>query len=86
MILLMDNAPAHSDVETLKAENFTYIFMPPNPTAILQPMEQGMIESMKRRCRKQLLSKLLFEEDDDEEEAACSIVQFWKALTLAGKH
>ncbi|GBN22531.1 hypothetical protein AVEN_110580-1 [Araneus ventricosus] len=37
---------------------------------------------MKRHYRKQLLSKLLFEGDDDEEEAACSIVQFWKALTL----
>ncbi|GBM31245.1 hypothetical protein AVEN_223443-1 [Araneus ventricosus] len=45
-------------------------------------MDQGVIESMKRRCRKQLLSKLLFEGDNDEEEAACSIFQFWKALTL----
>ncbi|GBL73977.1 Jerky -like [Araneus ventricosus] len=40
-LLLMDNAPAHSDVETLKAENITSIFMPPNTTAILQPMDQG---------------------------------------------
>ncbi|GBM66214.1 hypothetical protein AVEN_27903-1 [Araneus ventricosus] len=45
-------------------------------------MDQGVIESMKRRYRKQLLSKLLSEGDDDQEEAACSIVQFWKALTL----
>ncbi|GBM86661.1 Jerky -like [Araneus ventricosus] len=81
-ILLTDNALAHPDVETLKAENITCIFLPPNTTAILQPMDQGVIESMKRRYRKQLLSKFLFEGDDDEEEAACSIVQFWKALTL----
>ncbi|GBM06802.1 Jerky -like [Araneus ventricosus] len=45
-------------------------------------MDQGVIESMKRRCRNQLLNKLLFEGDDDEEETACFIVQFWKALTL----
>ncbi|GBL96515.1 hypothetical protein AVEN_229955-1 [Araneus ventricosus] len=45
-------------------------------------MDQGVIESMKRRYRKQLLSKLLFEGDDDEEEAICPIVKFWKALTL----
>ncbi|GBM47298.1 hypothetical protein AVEN_172241-1 [Araneus ventricosus] len=45
-------------------------------------MDQGVIEFMKRRYRKQLLSKLLFEGDDDEEEAAGSIAQFWKALTL----
>ncbi|GBL87080.1 Jerky -like [Araneus ventricosus] len=81
-ILLMVNAPAHLDVETRKVENITYIFMPPNTTAILQPMDQGVIESMERRYRKQLLSKLLFGGDGDEEEAARSIVQFWKALTL----
>ncbi|GBM31536.1 hypothetical protein AVEN_247234-1 [Araneus ventricosus] len=73
----MDNAPAYPDVE-----NITCIFIPRNKTAILKPMDQGVIESMKRRYRKQLLSKLLFEGVDDEEEAACSIVQFWKALTL----
>ncbi|GBN83483.1 Jerky -like [Araneus ventricosus] len=81
-VLLMDNAPAHPDVETLKAENITCKFMPPNTTAILQPMDKGIIESMKRCYRKQLLSKLPFEGDDDAEEAACSILQFWKALTL----
>ncbi|GBL77914.1 Jerky -like [Araneus ventricosus] len=51
-ILLMDNAPAHRDAETLKAENITCIFIPPNTTSILQPMDQGVIESMKRRYRK----------------------------------
>ncbi|GBM70485.1 Jerky -like [Araneus ventricosus] len=81
-ILLMDNAPAHQDVETIKAENFTCIFVPPHTTAILQSMDQGVIESMKRSYRKQLESKLLFEVDGDEEEVACSIGQFWKALTL----
>ncbi|GBL89465.1 hypothetical protein AVEN_87812-1 [Araneus ventricosus] len=69
----MDNAPAHPNAETLKAENINCIFMPPNTTAILQPMDQSVVESMERRYRKQLLSKLLFEGDDDEEEAACSI-------------
>ncbi|GBO02282.1 hypothetical protein AVEN_27097-1 [Araneus ventricosus] len=48
-------------VETLKAENITCIFMPPNRTVILQPMDQAVNESMKRCYRKQLLSKLLFE-------------------------
>ncbi|GBN68230.1 Jerky -like [Araneus ventricosus] len=81
-ILLMDNAPAHPDVETLKSESITCIFMAPNTTAILQPMDQGLIESMKRRYRKPFLSKLLFEGDDDDKEIVCSSVQFLKALTL----
>ncbi|GBN07841.1 hypothetical protein AVEN_191550-1 [Araneus ventricosus] len=33
----------------------------------------GVIESMKRRYRKQLLSKLFFEGDDDEKEAALGL-------------
>ncbi|GBO24041.1 Jerky -like [Araneus ventricosus] len=57
--LLMENPPAHSDVETLKAENITCIFMPPNTIDFLQPIDQDVIVSMKRRYRKQLLSKLL---------------------------
>ncbi|GBM04083.1 Jerky -like [Araneus ventricosus] len=78
----MDNSPANTDVEILKAENITCIFIPSNTTAILQPMDHGFIESMKRRYRKQLPSKLRSEGNADEEEAACSIVQFWKSLTL----
>ncbi|GBM46116.1 Jerky -like [Araneus ventricosus] len=50
-ILLIDNASSHPDVETLKAESITCIFMLPNTTTILQPMDQGVIESMKRRYR-----------------------------------
>ncbi|GBN33957.1 hypothetical protein AVEN_146058-1 [Araneus ventricosus] len=75
-ILLMDNAPAQKDVETLKSEYITCLFMPPNTTAVLKPMDQGVIKSMNQRYRKQLLSKLLFEGDADEEEDADSIVQF----------
>ncbi|GBM62137.1 hypothetical protein AVEN_31766-1 [Araneus ventricosus] len=78
----MDNAPALPDAETFTVESITCIFIPQKTNSIMQPMDQGVIESMKRRYRKQLLNKLLFEGDDEQEEAACSIVQFWKALTL----
>ncbi|GBN20156.1 hypothetical protein AVEN_88900-1 [Araneus ventricosus] len=50
-ILLMDNAPVHPDVETLQDENITCIFMTPNTTAILQPVDKSVIESMERRYR-----------------------------------
>ncbi|GBM17903.1 Jerky -like [Araneus ventricosus] len=67
----------HSKPKTLLAYS-----CPRTQLALLQLMDQGVIKSMKRRYRKQLLSKLLFEGDDNEEEAACSIVHFWKVLTL----
>lgn len=37
----MDNTPAHSDIETFKSKNITLIFMAPNITAILQPVDYG---------------------------------------------
>ncbi|GBN69407.1 Jerky -like [Araneus ventricosus] len=72
-ILLMYNAHALSDVETLKAENITCYSCPRTQPPFYSRWDQGVIESMKRRYRKQLLSKLLFEGDDDEEKAVCSI-------------
>ncbi|GBL92002.1 hypothetical protein AVEN_102565-1 [Araneus ventricosus] len=78
----MDNAPAHPDVKTLKAKNITCIFMPPNTTAILQPTDQDVIESMKQHYRKQLLRKLLFKGGDDAEDAACSILESINAERL----
>ena len=43
--LLIDNCPAH-----LEIKNFTSIsllFLPPNRTSVLQPMDQGVIRSLK---------------------------------------
>ncbi|GBM67706.1 Jerky -like [Araneus ventricosus] len=59
-ILLMDNAPDHTDVETLKAGNITCIFTPPNTTAILQSMDQALVESTKRSYRKQISKQISF--------------------------
>jgi len=34
-------------------------FLPANTISLIQPTDQGMIENMKRRYRKELLKKLL---------------------------
>lgn len=74
--LLVNNAPVYPDIETLKAEKIPCTFT----IVILQPMDQSVIESIKRHYRKQRLRKQFFE--GDEEETACCIIQFWKALKL----
>ena len=43
--LIVDNCPAHSKVEGLKAIDL--IFLPPNTTPKTQPMDQGIIRSLK---------------------------------------
>lgn len=78
MLLLLDNAPTYPPVNLLVRENgrFKALFLPPNVTSLLQPMDQGVIECIKRHYRKQLLRKLLLTDKDNE-----GTVAYHKKLT-----
>lgn len=49
-LLLLDNAPTHPSCDILneKDEFIKVMFLPPNKTSLLQPMDQGVIETLKR--------------------------------------
>lgn len=55
MLLLIDTAPTHPDIDQLNSidSNFTVMFLPPNVTALLQPMGQGVIAKMTNIYRKE---------------------------------
>lgn len=59
VLLLLDNAPPHSVIElnTLRNELFDIMFLPPNVTSLMQPMDQAVIEKFKGLYRKNLLKK-----------------------------
>uniref|UniRef100_A0A5S6QLW1 DDE-1 domain-containing protein n=1 Tax=Trichuris muris TaxID=70415 RepID=A0A5S6QLW1_TRIMR len=61
VLLLVDNTPAHPSVQQLDEvdELVTIKFLPPNVTPLIQPMDQGVIQTSKRHYRKQLLRQLL---------------------------
>lgn len=75
-VLLIDNAPSHPNTSVLKSSDgqiFAH-FLPPNVTALIQPMDQGVIATMKRTYRtKLLLSKI---------EEGCDFKEFWKNYTI----
>ena len=48
-LLLLDNAPSHPGTDALVSENIRAKFLPPNTTSLVQPMDQGVLESFKRR-------------------------------------
>jgi len=52
--LILDNAPSHLSEDKLNFvnENFKILFLPPNVTVILQPMDQGIIEQTKQNYYK----------------------------------
>ncbi|GFV96259.1 jerky protein homolog-like [Trichonephila clavipes] len=61
-ILLIDNALSHPDTEELSSGEIKAIFLPPNVTPLLQPMDQGVLQTLKQIYRKQFLRTLI--EDD----------------------
>ncbi|GFU62110.1 jerky protein homolog-like [Trichonephila clavipes] len=74
-----DNAPYHPPVEILNAidDDFTLMHLPPNVTALVQLMDQGVIEKLKRIYRKQVLQTSLLAENDEE-----SVVAFAEKLNM----
>lgn len=75
-VLLIDNAPSHPSTSVLKSTDgkFFAMFLPPNVTALIQPMDQGVIASMKRQYRTKLLMTKI--------EEGCDLKQFWKEYTI----
>lgn len=61
--LLVDNAPSHNIDK--KFSHVELIYLPPNMTSRLQPMDAGIIRSMKCRYRTLLLLKLVGLNEED---------------------
>ena len=72
-LLLLDNTPCHPASEVLEKEaqlagcpEFKIMYMSPNVTPLIQPMDQGVIEKMKRMYRKEMLRKLLILDESEK--------------------
>lgn len=60
-LLLLDNCPGHPSADELVSDDgeFRAMFLPPNTTALIQPMDQNVIQNIKLRYRKSLLTNIL---------------------------
>lgn len=58
-VLLLDNAPSHPSENELKMGNIRAMFLPPHVTPLIQPMDQGVIEWLKKRYRRKYVGSLL---------------------------
>ena len=52
-------------------------YLPPNVTSLIQPMDQGVLEALKRQYKKKILRKLLIGEENGE-----SVVDFLKSVDM----
>jgi hypothetical protein len=48
----------------LELSNMTLVFLPPNVTSVVQPLDQGIIASFKIQYKKKLLCWVLSQYDD----------------------
>lgn len=61
-ILFVDNAPSHPAASELISGDIKVEFLPPNTTSVLQPMDQQVLQTLKRGYRKKLLTRLVEEQ------------------------
>ena len=57
VLLFVDNAPSHP--KDIVLTNTKMVFFPANTTAVLQPLDQGIIAVIKRNYRRRLLKAVL---------------------------
>ena len=72
--MILDNASSHvvssakvdksCGFPTLELRNMTLVFLPPNVTSVVQPLDQGIIASFKIQYKKKLLQRVLSQYDD----------------------
>lgn len=83
-ILLLDNAPCHPSIDSMNNlaqmagyTDFEVMYLPPNVTSLIQPMDQGVIEKLKRLYRKEMLKRLLLADESEE-----SVKEFLKKISI----
>ncbi|XP_072426251.1 transcription termination factor 3, mitochondrial isoform X1 [Chiloscyllium punctatum] len=59
IVLLLDNCTPHPPREQLDADNVFPTYLPTTCTSLIQPMDQGVIRSMKSHYRKSFLRRLV---------------------------
>ncbi|XP_003738250.1 tigger transposable element-derived protein 6-like [Galendromus occidentalis] len=83
ILLFADNATCHKLEASVTLKNIRLIFMPPNTTSLIQPMDQGIIRATKAHYRSQVMRLFLRDLESGRaiEECAKSI-DVLKALHL----
>ena len=85
IILFIDNCPAHP--KSVELKDIKLVYLPPNSTIKLQPMQQGIIKVFKQGYRTRLVHRYLREiEDPDSKrpqtvhDAILNIAAAWEGI------
>ena len=81
VVLIIDNCPAHPAIGGLKA--IQLFFLLPNTTAVTQPMDQGVIRSLKAKYRSRLIKLIIKAIDSNKDIPKINVLDAMKLLTLS---
>ena len=81
IVLLVDNCPAHPFIDNLVSTEL--MFLPPNTTSKLQPMDQDVIRSLKAHCKTMSIKKLIEAIEKKKALSEFSILDAMQMLDLA---
>jgi hypothetical protein len=59
IVLLLDNCPAHPAAQLLIKDSVFAIYLLPNCTSLIQPMDQGILHFFKCKYKDKLMHKML---------------------------
>ena len=78
VVLMINNCPAYPEIKNLP--NINLIFLPPNMTSVLQPMDQGVIRSLKAHYRRRIVCLCIKSLDEDNPLPKITILRTIKNL------
>ena len=81
IVLIVDNCPAHPRVDGLKATEL--VFLSPNAISKTQPLDQGMIRSLKPKNRRKIIKRLIRAVDMKKKLPQTSILDAMQLLQSA---
>ncbi|XP_043494104.1 tigger transposable element-derived protein 1-like [Polistes fuscatus] len=75
VLLIVDNAPGHPCIEH---PNVQIVFLPPNTTSLIQPLDQGIIANFKKHYVKLTFSYILKQIENDK----LTLTEVWKKFSI----
>ena len=81
IIIFVDHCSAHP--ENISFSNIKVVFLPPNTTSVLQPMDAGVIKCFKGNYRVKLVRKLIQHVSETNCPINSNQILFYEAVTMA---
>ncbi|XP_062817880.1 tigger transposable element-derived protein 1-like isoform X2 [Anolis carolinensis] len=79
VLLIIDNSPGHPESIRFEDEDVKVVFLPPNTSALLQPLEQGIIQFVKATYTRLVFDCILSAIDADPN---VDIIQCWRSFSI----